>query len=324
MRNPKRCLVTVGAPIALVAAFLGTAIEEAPLLGAAVPAATTLRIGPNVVAGTITLPSAGAAAVGHINGAAGTHLSIVPTFESSVTASPEASQIESAFNDAIGQFEAEYSNPITVDVNVAFTGSGLGMNSDDLFCTPSPSYSTYRTALLSHETTPDQITSEEDLPSADPTGGGEMCAPLPEEMALGILPANCFSTPTCSAYVPTITIGSSYSYTFNPSNRAVSGEFDFIGVVEHEMSEVLGRMPGLNINLPSTCRMTCSAIRRPVCEASPSTKPALTSRSTTGPRRSWISTRSARMMLQDYISATPDSFDAFAAPAVSIRSPRPV
>ena len=70
---------------------------------------------------------------------------------------------------------------------------------------------------------------------------------------------------------------------------------DFIGVVEHEMSEVLGRMPGSTSIQPSTCRTTCSAIPRPACEASPSTKLALTSRSTTGRHRSSTSTRSARM-----------------------------
>jgi hypothetical protein len=37
------------------------------------------------------------------------------------------------------------------------------------------------------------------------------------------------------------------NYTFDPNNRAVSGKFDFIGVAEHELSEVMGRSTlGLN------------------------------------------------------------------------------
>ena len=35
------------------------------------------------------------------------------------------------------------------------------------------------------------------------------------------------------------------SWTFDPSNRAVPGKFDFVGVAEHEISEVLGRMADL-------------------------------------------------------------------------------
>jgi hypothetical protein len=35
-------------------------------------------------------------------------------------------------------------------------------------------------------------------------------------------------------------------YTFDPKNRSVSGKMDFIGVIEHELTEALGRVAGLN------------------------------------------------------------------------------
>jgi len=35
------------------------------------------------------------------------------------------------------------------------------------------------------------------------------------------------------------------SWTFDPSNRAVPGKFDVVGVVEHEISGVLGRIADL-------------------------------------------------------------------------------
>src|SRR5579863_7684669 len=228
--------------LALAGASPVAAKTRAPKIHRAIHSVAILPIGPSRVVGTFPLPS-GRTSSGHQNSSIGTHLSIVPSFESSVTSSSVASQIESAFNYAIGQFEAEYSNPITVDINVAYSGSGLGGSSQTVFC---GSYSTFRTALLASETTADQVTSAADLPATDPTGG-TMCDSLPEEMALGLLPANCFSTSTCSSYVPTVTFGVQ-SYTFDPSHRSVTGEFDFIGVADHEISEVLGRIAGLNLN----------------------------------------------------------------------------
>ncbi|HWU56532.1 MAG TPA: NF038122 family metalloprotease, partial [Rhizomicrobium sp.] len=38
-----------------------------------------------------------------------------------------------------------------------------------------------------------------------------------------------------------IGLDSTASYTFDPNNRAVAGKYDAIGVIEHEISEVLGR-----------------------------------------------------------------------------------
>ncbi len=37
---------------------------------------------------------------------------------------------------------------------------------------------------------------------------------------------------------------STLTYTFDPNNRGTGG-FDFIGVAEHELSEIMGRLPGL-------------------------------------------------------------------------------
>ena len=91
----------------------------------------------------------------------GTHLTIVPIFGSTVTSSSLSTQIESAFNYVVNQYEAEYSDPITIDVNVVYTGSGLGESSQTLFCDP---YSDSLDVLLASQTTPDQITSARTCP----------------------------------------------------------------------------------------------------------------------------------------------------------------
>ena len=50
--------------------------------------------------------------------------------------------------------------------------------------------------------------------------------------ALGLSPAHD------PANDGTFTFNRNSSYTFDPANRAVSGKYDFIGVVEHELSEL--------------------------------------------------------------------------------------
>ncbi len=39
-----------------------------------------------------------------------------------------------------------------------------------------------------------------------------------------------------------IGFASDVNYTFDPTNRAVAGKYDFIGVAEHEITEVMGRL----------------------------------------------------------------------------------
>jgi hypothetical protein len=43
----------------------------------------------------------------------------------------------------------------------------------------------------------------------------------------------------------TFTFGTQYNFTFNPLNRQVPGEGDFVGVAEHEITEIMGRIAGL-------------------------------------------------------------------------------
>ncbi len=49
----------------------------------------------------------------------------------------------------------------------------------------------------------------------------------------------------------TFTFNSTTSYTYDPQNRNVAGEFDFFGVAEHELSEIMGRAPGLGDSIDS-------------------------------------------------------------------------
>jgi hypothetical protein len=74
---------------------------------------------------------------------------------------------------------------------------------------------------------------------ADPTMGGKFFINYAEAKALGLRPAND------SANDGTVTFGTGFKFTFDPNNRAVKGQYDFIGVMEHEVTEVMGRIYGL-------------------------------------------------------------------------------
>jgi len=56
---------------------------------------------------------------------------------------------------------------------------------------------------------------------------------------LGLRAANDPASDGTFFYDPTV------SYTFDPNNQAVPGEYPFIGIAEHEISEVMGRIDGI-------------------------------------------------------------------------------
>lgn len=173
-------------------------------------------------------------------------LVIDPTFESSVTSSADASEIEEAFDYAAQQYEDDFTNPITINIAVtSVSGTDVLGESNEIF-ENSYTYTQVKNALTSHAATADAITAADSLPSSDPTGGGKFLIPNPEAKALGFLSGNNPATDG------TFTFGAGWDYDFSSSDRAVSGEMDFIGVAEHEISEIMGRGYILGADLTGT------------------------------------------------------------------------
>jgi hypothetical protein len=166
-------------------------------------------------------------------------LNINVTYDTTVTSQPNAAQIESAFGDAVQTLQGLYTNSVTVDITV-FYESGIGLGQSDTTFTGNPSYSDWVNALRTEATTVEDSNALASLPAFDPTGSGPWWIPNAEAKALGPLNAYVQPPPDGSIYFE-----STVSYTFDPANRAVAGKFDFIGVAEHEITEVLVRNSGL-------------------------------------------------------------------------------
>jgi hypothetical protein len=149
-----------------------------------------------------------------------------------------AASARAAANYAAQQFDNLFSDPISVNISVdAVTGTGtLGQSIQNVF---GRSYTTLRNAVVSDAKSSDDATAigpGGSVPPTDPTGGtGHWFITRAQEKALGLIPSD-------STDHGTVTFGTGFTYAFDSNNRAVSGAIDFIGVVEPEISEILGRI----------------------------------------------------------------------------------
>jgi hypothetical protein len=168
-------------------------------------------------------------------------LLIVPSYDSTVTSRGDAASIETAFAYAAQQYSNLFSDNITLHINVV-ASSQAGLLGQSNYSLSGFSYSEVRSAMLADaKTASDSSANSHDLPASDPTGGGLFALTFPEQKALGLLPGNTAGTDG------TFTFGTGNTYTYDPNNRAVAGAYDFIGVAEHEISEIMGRAAALNV-----------------------------------------------------------------------------
>jgi len=156
-------------------------------------------------------------------------LTINLTYDSSVTSLSNAAQVETACNYAVQRIQGLITNNVTVNITVvAVAGTGTFGESVP---TLDSNYYTYNQIR-------GYFSSRGSLPLADPTGGGTFVVPTAQARMLGLSGATAASDGT-------FYFGTGYSFTFDPNNRAVSGKYDFIGVAEHEITHILGRVSGL-------------------------------------------------------------------------------
>jgi hypothetical protein len=144
--------------------------------------------------------------------------------------------VHNAFNYAATEFESLFTNPIHVNIKVIAGTTGLGESLAD-----GSAYFTYDQIRQTLNNRSDGTTSVATLGPTDPTNGGLFLATTAQAKALGFVPDNL-------SYDGTVVFSNRVAYTFDPNVRAAPGAYDFIGVAEHEISEVMGRMPLLGSN----------------------------------------------------------------------------
>ena len=104
-----------------------------------------------------------------------------------------------------------------------------------------------KSALISDAKSAADLASLANMPATDPTNGATFKLSRANSRALGFMPGNG------AGLDGSVGFDSTAPFTFDPNNRAVAGKIDFIGVAEHEISEVMGRY-GLGQNGASSGR----------------------------------------------------------------------
>jgi hypothetical protein len=172
-------------------------------------------------------------------------------YDASTSSAPAA--FFSAFNDAIQFYETQFDDPITINIDVGWGEiDGHSLSPGDLGNSQTNqqgfySYSQIKTALQNDAKSAADAAAVANLPSTYPVSGAPFVMSDAEAKALGLRPGNA---PGVDGYVGFLNTA---PYTFDPNNRAVAGEYDFIGLAEHEISEVMGRY-GLGQNGASSGR----------------------------------------------------------------------
>jgi hypothetical protein len=160
-------------------------------------------------------------------------LLIVPTFDSSITGNANAAAIEGAINTAISTVEGLYSNSVTLPVTFTYNPDSvrLGSNVETFYGGP---YNLYITALQADLAANPQntvlATALANLGSGNDANGQTNLAIAGNQLTM----LGFAGTPGNAS------INLSSSATFAFSGPVPSNQFDAVGVVEHELNEVLG------------------------------------------------------------------------------------
>lgn len=165
-------------------------------------------------------------------------LVINPIFDSSITSDPNSATIQSTINAAIQQYEALFSDPITVTIEFTQMNSGLGQSSTYI---GSVTYSDFLNALNADAKTTNDAVALAHLPagSVNPVNGnGSVSLTTANLRALGLNGD--------TGGQPDSTISLNLSLMNLSRSNIDPNKYDLMAVAEHEIDEALSLGSSLN------------------------------------------------------------------------------
>src|SRR5579863_1324592 len=165
-------------------------------------------------------------------------------WDASVSSAPDPSEFEAAVTDAANVLDGLLTDPITANILVGWGeddngtysvtgGEAVGGPLGGVDLTYAQLKADLAAAYGRSGSTAD-ATALANLPS-DPFGGAEIYVSSAQEKAWGLLPSTGTEVDGAIGFNP------SFTFAYDPANRAVPGEVDLIGVAEHELTHALGR-----------------------------------------------------------------------------------
>jgi hypothetical protein len=180
-------------------------------------------------------------------------LLIVPIYDASVTSRSNAAQIEQAFQTVANEFDAAFAAPVTLKIPVGWGEvDGQALKTGDIsesmdFLRSGYTYanvtSYLKSAAAANPTDLNLASAVAHLPVKDPTATNSFSIPYAEAQVLGLLPKSMYLN---SGYVG---FASNVSWNF-ASGATPAGQYDFMALAAHEISEVMGRVSALKVAKP--------------------------------------------------------------------------
>jgi hypothetical protein len=147
---------------------------------------------------------------------AGSGLTFINSYDASVSSAYRGSIIT-----AEHELQSHFTNQVTISVDFSLASLSPGAAASNSFSELGVSYSTLKSALLSHATSTDDSLAVNGLPTTDPSAGAGFALALPQARILGLLPQT-------NATDLHVTLNSNLAWSFGQ---------DAVGAIEHELSE---------------------------------------------------------------------------------------
>jgi hypothetical protein len=239
------------------------------------------------------------------------------TFDPSTASAPAG--FSTAFSDAIQFYETTFDDPITINLQVGWGeingqslipgALGQSMTNGQFFSNFDP----VKSALTSDAKSSSDLTSVAHMAATDPTGGDVFTMSFAEAKALGLKAGDA------PGLDGSVGFNNTAAFTFDPNNRAVPNEVDFIGIAEHEISEVMGRY-GLGQNFRPSGRYSPIDFFRYSSPGMLDLVPANGAYFSINGGTTVINTFNGTGGgdLSDWAGATPDSYNAFVSGGVKL------